>query len=83
MILLLLVFLILTATLFMLSLDRSMGMHFFTADMGGNAMMYINLIWAWGPEVYVLVLPALVCTQKSWLRLAVNDYLATPAWSGP
>jgi len=59
MILLLLVFPILTATLFMLSLDRSMGMHFFTADMGGNAMMYINLIWAWGhPEVYVLVLPA-------------------------
>ena len=40
MILLLLVFPILTATLFMLSLDRSMGMHFFYhADMGGNAMM--------------------------------------------
>lgn len=59
MLLLLAVFPILTATLFMLSLDRSLGMHFFTADMGGNAMMYINLIWAWGhPEVYVLVLPA-------------------------
>ena len=50
---------ILTATLFMLSLDRSHGMHYFTADLGGNAMMYINLIWAWGhPEVYILVLPA-------------------------
>jgi cytochrome o ubiquinol oxidase subunit I len=50
---------ILTATLGMLGLDRLMGMHFFTADMGGNAMMYINLIWAWGhPEVYILVLPA-------------------------
>lgn len=50
---------ILTATLFMLSLDRTLGMHFFTADLGGNAMMYINLIWAWGhPEVYILVLPA-------------------------
>lgn len=50
---------ILTATLAMLSLDRLMGMHFFTADFGGNPMMYVNLIWAWGhPEVYILVLPA-------------------------
>lgn len=50
---------ILTATLAMLALDRSLGMHFFTADGGGNAMMYVNLIWAWGhPEVYILVLPA-------------------------
>lgn len=50
---------ILTATLAMLALDRSFGMHFFTADGGGNAMMYINLIWAWGhPEVYILILPA-------------------------
>jgi cytochrome o ubiquinol oxidase subunit 1 len=50
---------ILTATLAMLSLDRLLGMHFFTSDSGGNAMMYINLIWAWGhPEVYILILPA-------------------------
>lgn len=49
---------ILTATLGMLSLDRLLGMHFFTSDMGGNPMMYINLIWAWGhPEVYILILP--------------------------
>lgn len=57
--LILFAFPILTATLAMLSLDRTMGMHFFTSDMGGNAMMYINLIWAWGhPEVYILILPA-------------------------
>lgn len=50
---------ILTATLLMLSLDRTLGMHFFTSDFGGNAMMYVNLIWAWGhPEVYILILPA-------------------------
>lgn len=50
---------ILTATLAMLSLDRTLGMHFFTSDMGGNPMMYVNLIWAWGhPEVYILILPA-------------------------
>lgn len=49
---------ILTATLFLLTLDRYLGMHFFTAGGGGNPMMYVNLIWAWGhPEVYILVLP--------------------------
>ncbi|MBP9761574.1 cbb3-type cytochrome c oxidase subunit I [Candidatus Saccharibacteria bacterium] len=59
MILVVFAFPILTATLFMLSLDRTLGMHYFTSDLGGNAMMYINLIWAWGhPEVYILVLPA-------------------------
>jgi cytochrome o ubiquinol oxidase subunit 1 len=50
---------ILTATLGMLLLDRYLGFHFFTNEAGGNAMMYINLIWAWGhPEVYILILPA-------------------------
>jgi len=50
---------ILTVTLTLLSLDRTFGMHFFTADGGGNMMMYVNLIWAWGhPEVYILMLPA-------------------------
>ena len=54
-----LAFPILTATLGMLSLDRLFDMHFFTSDGGGNPMMYINLIWAWGhPEVYILILPA-------------------------
>lgn len=53
------VFPILTATLAMLSLDRTLGMHFFTSSFGGNAMMYVNMIWAWGhPEVYILILPA-------------------------
>lgn len=50
---------ILTATISMLALDRLMDMHFFTASGGGNAMMYVNLIWAWGhPEVYILIFPA-------------------------
>ncbi|MGP1930293.1 MAG: cytochrome o ubiquinol oxidase subunit I [Arsenophonus sp. ET-DL12-MAG3] len=49
---------ILTVTIGLLTLDRYLGTHFFTNDMGGNMMMYINLIWAWGhPEVYILVLP--------------------------
>src|SRR6201990_1121551 len=50
---------ILTATLAMLILDRYLGFHFFTNEAGGNVMMFMNLIWAWGhPEVYILALPA-------------------------
>ncbi|MBR9762230.1 MAG: cytochrome o ubiquinol oxidase subunit I [Rhodobacteraceae bacterium] len=49
---------VLTATLALLTLDRYLGFHFFTNDFGGNAMMYINLIWIWGhPEVYILIIP--------------------------
>ncbi|MBO9330068.1 cytochrome o ubiquinol oxidase subunit I [Achromobacter sp. HZ01] len=50
---------VLAATLALLTMDRYLGTHFFTNDMGGNVMMYVNLIWIWGhPEVYILVLPA-------------------------
>lgn len=49
---------VLTAVLALLSLDRYLDMNFFTNDLGGNAMMYVNLIWIWGhPEVYILILP--------------------------
>ncbi|WWO95718.1 MAG: cytochrome o ubiquinol oxidase subunit I [Candidatus Dasytiphilus stammeri] len=57
-ILIIIAFPILTVTITLLTLDRYLGTHFFTNEMGGNMMMYINLIWAWGhPEVYILVLP--------------------------
>jgi len=50
---------VLTAVLGMLILDRYLGFHFFTPEAGGNQMMFVNLIWAWGhPEVYILILPA-------------------------
>lgn len=59
MMLVILVFPVLTVTLGMLFLDRYFGMHFFTADMAGNAALYVNMIWIWGhPEVYILMLPA-------------------------
>jgi len=52
------IFPVLTATLALLAADRYLDMHFFTSELGGNAMMYVNLIWIWGhPEVYVLILP--------------------------
>jgi len=50
---------VLTATSAMLLLDRYLGFHFFTNEAGGNVMMFMNLIWAWGhPEVYIVILPA-------------------------
>lgn len=50
---------VLTAVLAMLSLDRYVGTNFFTNVLGGNPMMYVNMIWIWGhPEVYILILPA-------------------------
>lgn len=53
------VFPLLTATLFLLFFDRYLGTNFFTTTLGGNPMMYTNLIWMWGhPEVYILILPA-------------------------
>jgi cytochrome o ubiquinol oxidase subunit 1 len=58
-ILIVVTFPVLTAVLAMLSVDRLFGMHFFTSELGGSAMLYVNLIWIWGhPEVYILVLPA-------------------------
>lgn len=49
----------LTVAVAELALDRYLGMHFFTNEAGGNVMLYLNLIWAWGhPEVYILVIPA-------------------------
>jgi cytochrome o ubiquinol oxidase subunit 1 len=53
------IFPLLTATLFLVFADRSLGAHFFTTMGGGDPMLYTNLIWMWGhPEVYVLILPA-------------------------
>lgn len=50
---------ILTATVTMLTFDRYLDFHFFTNEAGGNPMMFVNMIWAWGhPEVYILILPA-------------------------
>src|SRR5580765_6925567 len=58
-ILIVVTFPVLTAVLALLSLDRYVGTNFFTNDLGGNPMMYVNLIWIWGhPEVYILILPA-------------------------
>ena len=49
----------LTVATVLLALDRYLGFHFFTNDLGGNMMNYANLFWMFGhPEVYILILPA-------------------------
>ncbi|WP_262927339.1 cbb3-type cytochrome c oxidase subunit I [Phytohalomonas tamaricis] len=49
----------LTVATALLALDRYLDFHFFTTDLGGNMMNYVNLFWAFGhPEVYILILPA-------------------------
>ena len=50
---------VLTVALAALAMDRYLGFHFYTNELGGNPQMYVNLVWAWGhPEVYILVLPS-------------------------
>ena len=88
---------ILTATLAMLMLDRYLGFHFFTNEAGGNVMMFMNLIWAWGhPEVYILILPAFgifsevfsTFSRQAAVRLPLDghgddgDLHPCPSWSG-
>lgn len=49
----------LTVATLTLALDRYLDFHFFTNDLGGNMMNYVNLFWLFGhPEVYLLVLPS-------------------------
>jgi cytochrome c oxidase subunit 1 len=49
----------LTAAQIMLSIDRYLGGHFFDAQAGGSAVLWMHFFWIFGhPEVYILVVPA-------------------------
>ncbi len=73
---------ILTVTLALLSLDRYVGTNFFTNDLGGNPMMYINLIWIWGhPEVTFSFCRYSACSPKSRRLSRASACLAIPRWS--
>src|ERR1700676_5288676 len=49
----------LTAAQMMLAIDRYLGGHFFDAQAGGSAVLWMHFFWIFGhPEVYVLIIPS-------------------------
>jgi cytochrome c oxidase subunit 1 len=49
----------LSAAQIMLLIDRYLGGHFFDAQAGGSAVLWMHFFWIFGhPEVYILILPA-------------------------
>jgi cytochrome o ubiquinol oxidase subunit 1 len=76
-ILIIIAFPVLTVTLSMLTLDRYLDFHFFTNSGGGNAMMYVNLIWIWGhPEDIFWCCLHLVFSLRLYQPSRGKDYLA-------
>lgn len=71
-----------TVASLMLALDRTLGFHFFTADLGGNMMNFANLFWLFGhPEVYILVLPAFGVFSEVFSTFSGKRLTAIPRWS--
>ncbi len=49
----------LTVANFFLTLQRTLGFHFFDAEAGGNPLLWQHLFWVFGhPDVYIIFLPA-------------------------
>jgi len=73
----------LTAAQIMLGLDRFLGSHFFDAQAGGSAVLWMHFFWIFGhPEVYILVLPAFAFANEIipvFSRKAIFGYPAMVA----
>jgi cytochrome c oxidase subunit 1 len=73
----------LTAAQIMLLLDRFLGSHFFDAQAGGSAVLWMHFFWIFGhPEVYILVLPAFAFANEIipvFSRKAIFGYPAMVA----
>src|SRR5579859_371921 len=75
----------LSAAQIMLLIDRYLGGHFFDAQAGGSAVLWMHFFWIFGhPEVYVLVLPAFAFVNEIvpvFSRKAIFGYPAMVAAS--
>jgi cytochrome c oxidase subunit 1 len=73
----------LTAAQIMLLIDRHLGGHFFDAQAGGSAVIWMHFFWVFGhPEVYILVLPAFAFASEIipvFSRKAIFGYAAMVA----
>jgi cytochrome c oxidase subunit 1 len=50
---------VISVALFLLTIDRRFGTHFFDPTFGGDPMLWEHLFWIFGhPEVYIMILPA-------------------------
>lgn len=72
----------------LLIMDRSFGTSFFLSDIfiqgevlhyqGGSPVLYEHLFWFLGhPEVYIVILPAMVLYLMLWQLMLVSQYLVT------
>ncbi len=70
----------LTAAQIMLLLDRFGGSHFFDAQAGGSAVLWMHFFWIFGhPEVYILVLPAFAFANEIIPVFSRNAICGYPA----
>ena len=75
---------VLTAALALLSMDRYVGTNFFTADQGGSAMLYVNLIWIWAtPRSTSWCCRCSASIRRSQPRSPASACSATRRWCTP